>query len=55
MKSEEFYDELDTLATGLQNPLDAAQLLHAAHPQIPVLYCKKFVVDWIKERGLDVK
>jgi len=51
MDSKDFYNELDILEkTGIDMAADGAAMLNKAHPQIPILYCNKFVVDWINER-----
>ena len=51
MKSEEFYQELDIISKTCKCMYEAAPLLHKQHPQIPMLYCNKFVLDWITERN----
>jgi len=51
MISKDFYNELDEMVkTGIDMAADGATMLNKAHPQIPLLYCNKFVVDWINER-----
>jgi len=55
MISKDFYHELDILEkAGVNMAVDGVAMLHKAHPQIPILYLNKFMVDWIKERSNDV-
>jgi hypothetical protein len=50
VKSEDFYDEIATLYETIKSEYDIANSLHKAHPQIPMLYCNKFVADWMKQK-----
>jgi hypothetical protein len=54
MKSEDYFEELDRLHESGINMWEAAPKLREKHAQIPLLYCNKIVLDWIKEREYNV-
>jgi hypothetical protein len=54
MDTKEVYEELDNMYSSGINIDEAAEELHRRRPQVPTLFCNKFVLDWSKERGHNV-